>query len=74
MSIERLKREVDLESDKLAEMNPVMEQLKKQIKEIEFQVVEAGGPAYKKQKEEVEQLDKRGKELERLITRMKTTI
>jgi uncharacterized coiled-coil DUF342 family protein len=47
-TIERLRDEIESDSNKLGELNPRIETFKNEIKEIEAKILESGGPEYKR--------------------------
>lgn len=52
--IEKIKSDIDKDSDNLTEINPKIEEYKKKIKAVENKIVESGGEEYKKMKEQAE--------------------
>ena len=52
--IEKIKSDIERDSQKLAQISPDMEALKMKIREYEAKIVESGGSEYKQKKEELD--------------------
>ena len=72
--VELLKIEIEAAIAQAAAFNPQIEQLKKELALKNAQIMDVGGEYYKKLKEILDRLTKEVSEVERTLTRNKTTL
>ena len=61
-------------SDTLTELNPKVEDLKRQLEQKQAQIMEVGGENYRRLKEELDQVTQSVAQTERLLNKNKHTV
>ncbi|CDW77228.1 structural maintenance of chromosomes protein [Stylonychia lemnae] len=72
--VENIQKEISEDSQVLSDINPLIEECKMKIKQVEAMIIESGGVDYKKKKDDVERMYTKVHDVEKQITRMKTTL
>lgn len=72
--MQKIRAEIDAESDILSDLTPRMEEIRKAIRALESKIDEAGGAEYKLRKDELERMVSKCQEVEKQITRMRTNL
>ena len=70
----QMKEQINTDSNELREITPQINELQQQLKEVDEQIMQVGGNDYKAKKDLVEQLGQKLSQVERMLTRYKTTL